>query len=128
MLTLLFAAAAASAQAQSPAPPAPMMIFFDSGGTEIRREWEPVIEEAAKIAAGGGRLQVTGHSDRPGNEAVNRRMSLARARIVADALVARGVPRAALIVSGAGEADPFIPTADGVREIQNRRVDIIPLP
>jgi outer membrane protein OmpA-like peptidoglycan-associated protein len=101
-----------------------MMIFFDSGGTEIRREWEPVLDAAAKAAAGGVRLRVTGHSDRPGSPSVNRRTALERARIVADALVARGVSRAALTIAGKGEDSPFVPTADGVREVQNRRVDI----
>jgi outer membrane protein OmpA-like peptidoglycan-associated protein len=124
MMLTLFLAAAASMQA--PAAPAPMMIFFDSGGYEIRREWEPVLDEAVKAAANGTRLRVIGHSDRPGSAAVNRRTSLQRARTVADALVARGVARAALIVTGEGEDEPFIPTAEGVREIQNRRVDISP--
>ena len=123
MLTLPLAAIAL---AQAPTAPAPMMIFFDSGGTEIRREWEPVLDEAAKAAAAGTRLRLTGHTDRPGSDAVNRRMSLKRAQIVADALVARGVSRAALTIEGDGEAAPFIATADGVREIQNRRVDIRP--
>ena len=103
-----------------------MMIFFDSGGQEIRREWEPVLDEAAKAAAGGTRLRVTGHSDRPGSAAVNRRFALGRAQVVADALVARGVPRSSLTVDSEGEDDPFVSTADGVREIQNRRVDIRP--
>ena len=123
MLTLFLAA---GALAQAPAAPAPMMIFFDSGGHEIRREWEPVLDEAAKAAAAGARLRVTGHSDRSGSAAGNRYTSLQRAQTVADALVARGVARAALSVSGEGEDRPFIPTADGVREIQNRRVDISP--
>jgi outer membrane protein OmpA-like peptidoglycan-associated protein len=104
-----------------------MMIFFDSGASEIRREWEPVLEEAAKAAAAGTRLQVTGHSDRPGSPAVNRRTALRRAQVVADALVARGAPRTALDVTTEGEDTPFVPTADGVREIQNRRVEIIPV-
>lgn len=103
-----------------------MMIFFDSGGREIRREWEPVLDEAVKAAAGGTRLRVTGHSDRPGSTAVNRRFALARAQVVAEALVARGVPRTSLTIESEGEDNPFVPTADGVREIQNRRVDIRP--
>ena len=123
MLTSLLALLAAT---QAAATPAPMMIFFDSGGQEIRREWEPVLDEAVKAAAGGTRLRVTGHSDRPGSAAVNRRFALGRAQVVADALVARGVPRASLTVVSEGEDNPFVPTADGVREIQNRRVDIRP--
>lgn len=114
------------ASAQATASPAPMMIFFDSGGQEIRREWEPVLDEATKAAAGGTRLRVTGHSDRPGSAAVNRRFALGRAQVVADALVARGVPRSSLTVDSEGEDNPFVSTADGVREIQNRRVDIRP--
>jgi outer membrane protein OmpA-like peptidoglycan-associated protein len=47
--------------------------------------------------------------------------------VVADALVARGAPRTALDVTTEGEDKPFVPTADGVREIQNRRVEIIPV-
>jgi outer membrane protein OmpA-like peptidoglycan-associated protein len=112
------------ASAQATAARAPMMIFFDSGGREIRREWEPVLDEAAKAAAGGTRLRVTGHSDRPGSAAVNRRVALGRAQVVADALVARGAPRSSLTVDSEGEDNPFVPTAEGVREIQNRRVDI----
>lgn len=123
MLTLLLTAAAA---AQAPAAPAPMMIFFDSGGYEIRREWETVLDEAAKAAAGGRRLRITGHSDRSGSDAVNQRAAQRRADVVADALIARGVSRAALSVGNEGESNPFIATADGVREIQNRRVDIRP--
>lgn len=125
MLTELFTAAVIAAQAPAVAP-APMMIFFDSGGREIRREWEPVLDEAVKAAAGGARLRITGHSDRSGSEAVNRRSAQQRAETVAEALVARGVARTALSVGSEGEANPFIPTADGVREIQNRRVDIRP--
>lgn len=121
MLTLFTAILAA---AQATATPAPMMIFFDSGGYEIRRDWEPVLDQATKLAASGSRLRLTGHSDRTGSDAVNRAASLKRAQVVADALVARGVPRQALSVEGQGEENPFIPTADGVREIQNRRVDI----
>lgn len=124
MLTLFLAVASTI---QAPAAPAPMMIFFDSGKREIRREWEPVIEEAAKQALAGTRLQLTGHSDRSGSAEVNRRSALERAQVVADALVARGVPRSALSVASEGEDRPFVPTEDGVREIQNRRVDITPV-
>lgn len=125
MLSLLFVAFAA---VQAAPAPAPMMIFFDSGGREIRRDWETVLDDAAKAAAAGTRLRLTGHSDRSGSAAGNRRTSLERARAVADALVARGVARTALIVEGLGEDNPYLPTADGVREIQNRRVDIRPVP
>jgi len=40
-------------------------------------------------------------------------------------LVADGVADNLIIVRGVGESDPLVPTADGVREPQNRRVEIV---
>jgi OOP family OmpA-OmpF porin len=44
---------------------------------------------------------------------------------VKDALVRNGVPAASIAVVGRGESQPLVPTADGVREAQNRRVEIV---
>lgn len=122
-MLLVFLALQASASA-----PAPLMIFFDSGESEIRRDWEPVLDQAATLAKSGRRLMVTGHSDTPGSAATNLRMARQRAAAVMQALIARGVPASSLQESATGEADLLVPTADGVREIQNRRVDIQPQP
>ena len=107
---------------------APLMIFFDSGASEVRREWEPVLDQAATLARSGQRLLVTGHSDTPGSAATNLRMARQRAAAVMQALIARGVPASSLQESATGETELLVPTADGVREIQNRRVDIQPQP
>ena len=105
----------------------PRYVFFDSGKAEIRREWEPILDEAAKAGV-GKRLLVVGHSDTSGSPSVNRRMARSRAETVAAALVARGVPASSIDVRSAGEEQLLIPTAEGVREIQNRRVAIIAQP
>jgi outer membrane protein OmpA-like peptidoglycan-associated protein len=44
---------------------------------------------------------------------------------VAAELVKDGVPRNAITVTGYGETHLLVPTGDGVREPQNRRVEII---
>ena len=44
---------------------------------------------------------------------------------VKDALVREGVPATAIAVIGRGEAGLLVKTADGVREPQNRRVEIV---
>ena len=46
-------------------------------------------------------------------------------KAVAADLVARGVSRSAITVQAYGESRPLVATADGVREPQNRRVEII---
>ena len=70
------------------------------------------------------RVVIAGHADRSGTDAHNLGLSEQRAQNVARALAARGVPQSALDVQWFGESRPRIPTADGVREPQNRRVEI----
>ena len=65
------------------------------------------------------------HADRSGPENYNMALSLRRANAVKDALVREGVPATAISVVGKGETQPLVPTADGVREPQNRRVEIV---
>ncbi|SKA31105.1 OmpA family protein, partial [Enhydrobacter aerosaccus] len=59
-----------------------------------------------------------------GPESYNMALSLRRANAVKDALVRNGVPATAISVVGKGEQGLLVPTADGVREPQNRRVVI----
>ena len=64
-------------------------------------------------------------ADRSGTPAYNQGLSLRRARAVAAELVRRGVPQAEIAVQGFGDTRPLVPTQAGVREPQNRRVEII---
>jgi len=45
-----------------------------------------------------------------------------RANAVAAELVRLAMPRTAISIRGFGESNPLVPTANGVREPQNRRV------
>ncbi|MFM7609129.1 MAG: OmpA family protein, partial [Alphaproteobacteria bacterium] len=55
----------------------------------------------------------------------NMGLSQRRANAVAAELVRRGVLRNEIVTRGFGEENNLVPTADGVREPQNRRVEII---
>ena len=68
---------------------------------------------------------VIGHTDKVGNDAVNDALSRQRADVVRKALVARGVAPENIVVIGRGKRDPIVPTADGVAEARNRRVEIL---
>ncbi len=116
--------AAGGALAQSPTAPV-AMIFFDWGKTEIARDyWGALDQVAGAYASAPAPIRVEGHSDRSGSTGGNLESSRRRAEVVRDYLVDHGVPRAAIRVTAVGEQAPYIATADGVREPQNRRVDV----
>lgn len=71
------------------------------------------------------KLVVTGHTDRSGSDAYNDALSVRRAQAVAKQLEVKGVAQSVLDVSGKGESEPKVPTADGVKSPENRRVEIM---
>jgi outer membrane protein OmpA-like peptidoglycan-associated protein len=120
------------APAVVPPPPAPaatpsFMVFFDWDRSNLSQQALQTIGQAAASykTKGSARITATGHADRSGPENYNMALSLRRANAVKDALVRDGVPATAISVIGKGETQPLVPTADGVREPQNRRVEIV---
>ncbi|QIK95535.1 OmpA family protein [Sphingomonas sp. HDW15A] len=110
---------------QLAAPEGVTMVFFDWGKTEISRDSEATLEKVVQdYRANRAPLLLTGHSDRSGPSGANLQSSRQRAQIVADYLASKGVPRSAMTIEGRGEEAPIIATEDGVREVQNRRVEI----
>ena len=111
-----------------PPPPAArvFIVFFDWDQDAITREGMQIVQQAAALYKSGQavHLQVTGYTDRSGSPAYNQRLSERRAANVAKALAGMGVPQNQMAVAGRGENDNRVPTADGVREPQNRRVEI----
>jgi outer membrane protein OmpA-like peptidoglycan-associated protein len=114
-----------------PAPPPPaaprvFIVFFDWDKDTITPEGQQIVQQAADAYKSGApvQIQVTGYTDRSGSAAYNQRLSERRANNVAKAMTALGVPQNQMIVSGRGENDNRVPTAAGVREPQNRRVEI----
>ena len=108
------------------APPS-FMVFFDWDRSNLSAQALNTIKQAAASfkSKGSARITATGHTDTSGPEAYNMALSLRRANAVKDALVREGVPATAIAVVGRGEAGLLVQTADGVREPQNRRVEIV---
>ena len=69
--------------------------------------------------------KVSGYTDLSGTAAYNQSLSVRRAQSVEAELVRDGVAEAEITIRGLGEANPLVPTAKGVREPQNRRVEIV---
>ncbi len=129
--------ARAAAPAPAPAPaappqaataaPQPFIVFFDFDSDSLTASTLGIIDDAVAMAERLGVVDfsVTGHADRSGPEAYNLDLSLRRANAVRDALIQRGVKASGISIGGRGEGELAVPTADGVREPANRRVEII---
>jgi len=113
--------------APAPAPARTYLVFFDWDRADLTPRAREIIAEAATNASRvqTTRIEVAGHADRSGSAQYNQRLSQRRADNVAAELVSRGISRNEIVVSAYGESRPLVPTADGVREPQNRRVEIV---
>jgi outer membrane protein OmpA-like peptidoglycan-associated protein len=102
-------------------------LYFLEGQDEFTVEskeiFETVFTEIAKYPVPD--LVVVGHTDKVGSDVFNDALALRRAEAVRTALVARGVAPANIVAVGRGKREPLVPTADGVAEPRNRRVEIV---
>lgn len=121
LTALLFATPLAAQQV-----PAPHFVFFDWGKNELSGDAKAEIDKVAAEYAtkGGGQVVLAAYTDRSGDARANRTISRKRGELVKAYLVGKGVAADAIRVQAYGEDHPFVATDDGVREVQNRRVDI----
>lgn len=118
------------APAPEPLPvpvPGPFMVFFEFDKSTITADGQSIIERAARDYKkfGIARINASGHADRAGTEVYNQALALRRAEAVRAALINEGVPASRISIRSYGETSPLVPTEDGVREWQNRRVEIV---
>jgi len=122
-------AAAVAPTAPTPAAAAPLnyLVFFDFNKSDLTSDAQKIIHDAADNAAKSSptKLTVTGHTDTVGSDAYNLRLSKRRAVSVQKELVRDGVPAGEIAIFAKGKHELLVPTADGVKEPQNRRVQIV---
>ena len=109
-------------------PPAPVsfVLYFEFGSAvDITPAFKPVLDQllAALPSYPAPEVTVIGHTDRVGSVEFNDLLSLQRAETVRDLIVKAGV-QASIEVSGRGEREPLVPTADEEPNDKNRRVEI----
>jgi outer membrane protein OmpA-like peptidoglycan-associated protein len=121
-----------------PPPPAPppvaaparsYLVFFDWDKYNLTDRARQIIREAAdnSTKVQYTRIEVNGYTDTSGTPKYNLGLSIRRANAVKAELIKDGVPANAITTHGFGD-DPahlLVPTGPGVREPQNRRVEII---
>ncbi len=107
--------------------PKSYLVFFDFNKSDLTPQAVEIVDMAAKNAgpAKVTQLTVTGHTDTVGSDAYNMRLSRRRAESVAAQLEKDGIASSEIEIVAKGKRDLLVPTGDGVREPQNRRVQIV---
>jgi outer membrane protein OmpA-like peptidoglycan-associated protein len=113
--------------APAPAPARSYLVFFDWDKYNLTDRAKQIIADAAanipKVQH--TRIEVNGYTDTSGTPKYNMGLSIRRANAVAAELVRLGVKKEEIAIQGFGETHLLVPTGPGVREPQNRRVEII---
>ncbi|MBB4211007.1 OmpA family protein [Rhodothalassium salexigens DSM 2132] len=106
--------------------PPPFLVFFALDSAELSASARDTLAEAVDAYRdyGVASISATGHTDTTGPAWYNDRLAKRRADAVKAALEAMGLDAGEIAVAGRGESELLVPTADGVLEPQNRRVEI----
>lgn len=104
----------------------PGIVFFEFDSATPPADANQTIEFVSRNAAACNwtAFNVIGHTDRSGSNAYNQGLSERRAQAVAALMTSMGLSGAAITTGARGEDEPRVPTEDGVRNPQNRRVEI----
>ncbi len=104
----------------------PFIVFFDFDRSDVTPEAAGILNNAATAYAncGTARVMLAGHTDRAGSTQYNAGLAERRNEAVRSYMGSRGVPASQISGQAFGESQPRVPTADGVREAQNRRVEV----
>ena len=121
------APAPAPMAAPAPAPAKTYLVFFDWDKYNLTPRATQIVAQAASDSKTQNvtTLDVSGYTDTSGTPQYNQGLSERRAKAVSAQLVTDGVPASEIEIHAYGETHLLVPTGDGVREPQNRRVEIV---
>jgi outer membrane protein OmpA-like peptidoglycan-associated protein len=104
----------------------PSDISFDTGRSDIKSNFRPVLERFAGTLNDNPATTVTiiGHTDNTGSDAINQPLSIDRAAHTRDYLTMRGVSPSRIMVDGRGEREPIASNDNPASRARNRRVEI----
>jgi len=103
-------------------------VNFATGSAEITDEFARVLDGASQLVNEHPEIQlleIQGHTDNTGTDAINNPLSQARADAVRNYLIARGVDPNRLTAKGYGSTKPAGSNATDQGRYQNRRIDIV---
>lgn len=106
-----------------------LYINFDFGKSTIKKESMPIVEQIIEMMkqAKDIKISVEGHTDSDGSNESNLKLSEARAKSVAEAIIKGGIDKSRLTTAGFGEEKPIADNSTEEGKAKNRRVELIKL-
>ncbi len=100
---------------------------FSFGKAELIPEADPFLDELYQLMMAHPEFSLTivGHTDNVGKQQLNYELSLARARVVAEKLLDRGLSADRINVIGKGDTEPLNNNETEQEKASNRRVEFI---
>lgn len=107
--------------------PISFILYFEHNSANLTKESMTLIPQILQVAKDRepSEVSVIGHTDSKGSTEYNSKLSLERAKSVAQILKESDATLLNLYVKSHSENDPLILTEDGVSEEKNRRVEIM---
>lgn len=108
----------------------PSNITFAFNSANLDPKFDPVLDNVASTLTEYNQtiVEVAGHTDSIGSDAVNQRLSEQRAASVGNYLMSKGLVRDRFILTGAGKTRPIASNDTEAGRAQNRRVEITLVP
>ncbi|HEX6735823.1 MAG TPA: OmpA family protein [Azonexus sp.] len=104
----------------------PSDVSFDSGRYDIKPNLRPILDRFATTLTQNPvtTVNIIGHTDSSGSDAVNQPLSVNRASATRDYLVARGVAAGRITIDGRGSREPVADNGTAAGRAMNRRIEI----
>jgi len=104
----------------------PSDISFDTNRSDIKPNFRPVLDKFAEglVANPYARVNIIGHTDSTGGDAINNPLSVNRAAETREYLVTRGVASNRISIDGRGSREPVAANTSEASRARNRRVEI----
>jgi len=105
-------------------------VTFDFGKADLKSQFYPALNNVARTLAEYNQtiVEVSGHTDSVGTDAVNQRLSEQRAASVGNYLIGQGLQRERFEIVGFGKRHPIADNSTEQGRALNRRVEIRVVP
>jgi outer membrane protein OmpA-like peptidoglycan-associated protein len=110
-----------------PLEPVSFLLYFVHNSTKLTIESRAYIPEVLLLISKREfyEISIIGHTDTTGSDEYNMKLSSTRAMAVRDTFLSNGIRSDHMELRYHGKRDPLVPTGDNVRELRNRRVEVV---